>query len=152
MRARYHQKTVNSIGVLMWQKKHVALIHSRIQCVLHTPTQMQACGRFSPNCCIKLRIVYSFTEYFDRGDYNLFFVDWSELARAPCYPSAAHNTKHAGECIGQLVNRIHDAGSSGENIHIIGFSLGSHVASFAANHAKNFKVRRITGTYINATT
>lgn len=77
----------------------------------------------------------------------MFFVDWSELARAPCYPSAAHNTKYAGECIGQLVNRIHDAGSGGENIHLIGFSLGAHVAAFAANHAKNFKVRRITGTY-----
>lgn len=75
----------------------------------------------------------------------MFFVDWSELARAPCYPSAAHNTKYAGECIGQLVNRIHDGGS--ENIHIIGFSLGAHVAGFAANHAKDFKVRRITGKF-----
>lgn len=64
-------------------------------------------------------------EYFDRGSYNLFFVDWSELARAPCYPSAVHNTKYAGECIGQLVNRIRDTGT--ENIHIIGFSLGAHV-------------------------
>lgn len=78
----------------------------------------------------------------------MFFVDWSELARAPCYPSAAHNTKYAGKCIGQLVNRIHDAGSGGENIHIIGFSLGAHVAAFAANNANNFKVRRITGTYL----
>lgn len=74
----------------------------------------------------------------------MFFVDWSELARAPCYPSAAHNTKFAGECIGQLVNRIRDGGS--ENIHIIGFSLGAHVAAFAANQSKGFKVRRITGT------
>lgn len=82
-------------------------------------------------------------EYFDRGNYNLFFVDWSELARGPCYPSAAHNTKYAGECIGQLINRIHDGGT--ENIHIIGFSLGAHVAGFAANHAKGFQVPRITG-------
>lgn len=65
------------------------------------------------------------TEYFDRGSYNLFFVDWSELARSPCYPSAVHNTKYAGECIGQLVNRIRDTGT--ENIHLIGFSLGAHV-------------------------
>lgn len=103
---------------------------------------------YNHHIAILLRIVYSFPEYFDRGNYNLFFVDWSELARAPCYPSAAHNTKYAGECIGQLVNRIHDAGSGGENIHLIGFSLGAHVAAFAANHAKKFKVRRITGTYI----
>lgn len=85
-------------------------------------------------CCrvfVQLNAIYSVPlsfvsiAYFDRGSYNLFFVDWSELARAPCYPSAVHNTKYAGECIGQLVNRIRDAGS--ENIHIIGFSLGAHV-------------------------
>lgn len=85
-------------------------------------------------------------EYFDRGNYNLFFVDWSELARAPCYPSAAHNTKHAGECIGQLINRIRDSGT--ENIHIIGFSLGAHVAGFAANQANDLKIPRITGLYL----
>lgn len=84
-------------------------------------------------------------EYLDRGNYNLFFVDWSELARAPCYPSAAHNTKHAGQCIGQLINRIRDGGT--ENIHIIGFSLGAHVAGFAANHASGFQVPRITGIF-----
>lgn len=79
----------------------------------------------------------------DRGDYNLIFVDWSLLAPSPCYPAAAQNTRHAGKCIAQLINRIKETGA--ENIHIIGFSLGAHVANFVANNLKNFKIPRITG-------
>lgn len=89
------------------------------------------------------QIYFIFAEYLDKGNYNLFFVDWSELARAPCYPSAAQNTKYAGQCIGQLINCIRDSGT--EDIHIIGFSLGAHVAAFAANHANSSQVPRITG-------
>lgn len=84
-----------------------------------------------------------FSEYLDRGEYNLFYVDWSVLAPSPCYPSAAQNTRHAGKCISQLVDRIRDSGT--ENIHIIGFSLGAHVANFVANNVKDFKIPRITG-------
>lgn len=83
------------------------------------------------------------TEYLDRDNYNLFFVDWSSLAPAPCYPSAAQNTRHAGKCIAQLIERIKDGGT--ENIHLIGFSLGAHVTNFVANNVNNFKIPRITG-------
>lgn len=61
-------------------------------------------------------------EYLQRGDYNLFFVDWAVLGPAPCYPSAVHNTRHVGVCIAQLVARIRESGN--EDIHVIGFSLG----------------------------
>lgn len=91
---------------------------------------------YSDNCFVC-------TEYFERDDYNLFYVDWSALAPAPCYPSAAHNTRHAGKCIAQLVDRIRDSGT--ENIHLIGFSLGAHVTNFVANNVKEFKIHRITG-------
>lgn len=92
---------------------------------------------------MKCLIDYVATEYLQRGEYNLFFVDWSILAPAPCYPSAAHNTRHAGKCIAQLIDRIRDAG--GQYIHLIGFSLGAHVTNYAANHLKDYKLPRITG-------
>lgn len=82
-------------------------------------------------------------EYLDRGDYNLFYVDWSDLAHGPCYPSAVHNTKHVGTCVGQLVNRILDSGT--ENIHLIGFSLGAQVTNYVARAVQPFKIPRITG-------
>lgn len=84
-----------------------------------------------------------FSEYLQRGEYNLFYVDWSILAPAPCYPSAAHNTRHAGQCIAQLIERIRDTGT--QNIHLIGFSLGAHVTNYAANNLKDFILPRISG-------
>lgn len=84
-----------------------------------------------------------FLEYLQRGNYNLFYVDWSILAPGPCYPSAVHNTRHVGKCIGQLIDRIIDGGTS--NIHVIGFSLGAQVTNYVANAVRPFKLPRITG-------
>ncbi|XP_055381691.1 pancreatic lipase-related protein 2-like [Condylostylus longicornis] len=82
-------------------------------------------------------------EYLQIRDYNLFYVDWSILATGPCYFSAVHNTRHAGNCIGQLVQRILDEGSA--NIHLIGFSLGAHVPNYVAQNVGSFIIPRITG-------
>lgn len=100
-------------------------------------------------------------EYLHRGQYNLFFVDWSVLGPAPCelinllskdlfqqfssgYPSAVHNTRHVGKCIALLVSRLRETGN--DDIHLIGFSLGSHVTNYVAtNIRQNFTIPRITG-------
>lgn len=84
-------------------------------------------------------------EYLNRGDYNLFFVDWSVLGPGPCYPSATHNTRHVGFCTAQLVARIRETGN--EDIHLIGFSLGAHVCNYVATSFKaiNYTLPRITG-------
>lgn len=84
-------------------------------------------------------------EYLQRGHYNLFFVDWSVLGPAPCYPSAVHNTRHVGFCVAQLVERIRQTGN--EDIHMIGFSLGAHVCNYVAGRLKmdNYTLPRITG-------
>ncbi|KAG5680331.1 hypothetical protein PVAND_009842 [Polypedilum vanderplanki] len=84
-------------------------------------------------------------EYLQRGDYNLFFVDWAVLGPAPCYPSAVHNTRHVGECIAQLISRIRDTGN--EDIHLVGFSLGAQVCNYVATTLRNdnYTIPRITG-------
>jgi hypothetical protein len=50
------------------------------------------------------------------------------------YPSAAINTKQAGECTAQFLMGLEEnnEGFKAENVHAIGFSLGAHVASFAS--------------------
>ncbi|XP_053667203.1 pancreatic triacylglycerol lipase-like [Anopheles marshallii] len=82
-------------------------------------------------------------EYLSRANYNLFYVDWSDLAHGPCYPSAVHNTRHVGKCIGQLVQRIIDAGT--DNIHLVGFSLGAQVTNYVSTTVRPFRLKRITG-------
>lgn len=82
-------------------------------------------------------------EYLNRGTYNLFYVDWSVLGPGPCYPSAVHNVKHVGTCVGQLVERILDVGN--DNIHLIGFSLGAQTANYVARAVEPFRIPRISG-------
>lgn len=50
------------------------------------------------------------------------------------YPSAAINTKQAGECTAQFLLGMeqNNEGFKASKVHAIGFSLGAHVASFAS--------------------
>ncbi|XP_058120411.1 phospholipase A1-like [Anopheles ziemanni] len=88
--------------------------------------------------------------YLRKPETNVFIVDWGKLARLPCYPTAAFNTKQAGECtatflIGLQANHPE---FSTRDLHAIGFSLGAHVLSFTSNALEKsigFKFRRITG-------
>lgn len=83
-------------------------------------------------------------EYLQRDLFNIFFVDWFNLSSSFYYPAVVHNIKHVGECTAQLVNRIRDAG--GEDIHMIGFSLGAQVMNYVANSLKpDYLLPRITG-------
>lgn len=73
----------------------------------------------------------------------MFYVDYSELARGPCYVSAVHNIRHVGSCVGQLIDRILETGS--RDIHLIGFSLGAQVTNFVSQAVRPFQIPRITG-------
>ncbi|XP_032294376.1 phospholipase A1 member A isoform X2 [Drosophila virilis] len=82
-------------------------------------------------------------EYLAKSEHNIIYVDWSVLAPGPCYISAVHNTRQAGACAAQLVERLVEAGNT--DIHIIGFSLGAQVPNYIARQLKSFKLPRITG-------
>lgn len=56
------------------------------------------------------------------GDFNVFAVDWGNIAYGPCYPAAVWNAKLAGKCSALLVERIRELNVT--DIHVIGFSLG----------------------------
>ncbi|XP_055381689.1 uncharacterized protein LOC129612195 [Condylostylus longicornis] len=88
-------------------------------------------------------------EYLKINSTNVIAVDWGRLVILPCYPSAAVNTKQAGECIATFLQNLQKINSEFEpnNVHIIGFSLGAHVAGFASNALEKSigkKINRIT--------
>lgn len=91
-----------------------------------------------------------FKAYLIRPNLNIIVVDWGKLANLPCYPSAAFNTKQAGECTANfLLNLLTiDRGFNLDKLHVIGFSLGAHAASFVSNSLEKLigkKLKRITG-------
>lgn len=77
-----------------------------------------------------------FTAYLVRNRTNVIIADWGKLAQLPCYPTAVLNTRQAGECLGAFLLQLQPlfgAQRNFERLHLIGFSLGAHVASFASN-------------------
>lgn len=74
-------------------------------------------------------------------------MDWTNGAKGPSYAVAAANTELVGRQLGMLLVDLIDKGMSPKNIHLIGFSLGAHVAGTASEvvKMKGHLIGRITG-------
>uniref|UniRef100_A0A8C8M6E3 triacylglycerol lipase n=1 Tax=Oncorhynchus tshawytscha TaxID=74940 RepID=A0A8C8M6E3_ONCTS len=82
--------------------------------------------------------------YEREQDANVIVVDWLHTAQNQ-YPVAAQDTKMVGQEIAHFIDWLEEATNIPlDNLHLIGYSLGAHVAGFAGSHASN-KVGRITG-------
>ncbi|KAK9702906.1 Lipase [Popillia japonica] len=80
--------------------------------------------------------------------YNVIIVNWSPLSKQPCYPAAFLNTWHVGQCVAILSVSLAAYNILPEDIHVLGFSLGAHIAGFASKHMRKTMGRpygRITG-------
>ncbi|XP_063697709.1 inactive pancreatic lipase-related protein 1-like [Culicoides brevitarsis] len=88
--------------------------------------------------------------YLAKNATNILIVDWGKLAKYPCYPTAAFNTRQAGECIAKFLTGLQKNSQEFNisHVHAIGFSLGAHVVAFTSNVLKNSTgkgLSRITG-------
>lgn len=88
-----------------------------------------------------------FTAYFAHGEYNIIVVDWSPLALSPCYVQAVANVELVAMCAAQLLDSLYQTRVEVDIslTHIIGFSLGAHVAGLTGANIKTGKVPRLTG-------
>ncbi|RZC38184.1 phospholipase A1, partial [Asbolus verrucosus] len=86
--------------------------------------------------------------YRKKGDYNVIAVDWSEHSKK-IYMHASSSTKTIGSVIGDFIlDLIKQETALLDNIHLIGHSLGGHIAGFAGKRVlakTGKKVGRITG-------
>jgi len=77
-------------------------------------------------------------------DCNVICVDWESGASIPNYVRAAANTRLVGKQVALLLKRLRSQyGLDSRKVHLIGFSLGAHVAGFAG--AETPGLSRITG-------
>ncbi|XP_046664741.1 pancreatic lipase-related protein 2-like isoform X1 [Homalodisca vitripennis] len=81
-------------------------------------------------------------EYMKAGGCNVVAVDWGRLALLPCYPTAALNTLEVGRCLAELLMQMSPLHSP-DTIHIIGFSLGAHIAAYTSNYLHTLSGRRV---------
>ncbi|XP_068632655.1 pancreatic triacylglycerol lipase-like [Battus philenor] len=94
---------------------------------------------FAPNTQIR-------PAYLECCNYNIISVDYNPIVQEPCYLQAAQNTELAGKCTAQLIDElVLKHGVQLSKIHVIGFSLGAHVAGYVSNYIKSGKLERITG-------
>ncbi|KAK5644781.1 hypothetical protein RI129_006081 [Pyrocoelia pectoralis] len=77
-------------------------------------------------------------------EMNVICVDWSKGAELPNYVKAVVNTRLVGKQVSNLLKGLMEkSGLLETHVHLIGFSLGAHVAGFAGANLGNLS--RITG-------
>ncbi|XP_022916020.2 uncharacterized protein [Onthophagus taurus] len=80
----------------------------------------------------------------EEEDVNVICVDWTNGATLPNYVKASANTRLVGKQLAIFLKGLSEnVGLPLENMHLIGFSLGAHVAGFAGSELGNLS--RITG-------
>jgi len=80
-----------------------------------------------------------------REDYNVILLDWSNLTSFPWYRTAAQNVKLVGRLLKNFIKLFHQSGEIPvHSLHVIGFSLGCHVASIAGKALTDIRIPRIT--------
>lgn len=95
---------------------------------------------------------FDFSAYIDdTNKYNVITVDWSEFAKTVNYFKSASRCDKVGIIIGHfLINLYRLDIETPNNMHLIGHSLGAHVAGVGGrtfSEMTNERIARITGPY-----
>nr|BAN20541.1 lipase [Riptortus pedestris] len=84
-------------------------------------------------------------KYLDFDDVNVIAVDWSDIAWNINYYAIVNQVPDVGLYVAQLLDFLVAQGCDPQSFHLIGHSLGAHVAGYAGYSVKKGKPGRITG-------
>ena len=88
-------------------------------------------------------LIFYILEFLIKENCNFIAVDWEESANIG-YFSSASKVQPIGILTGNFLNFLITQGLKVSQLHIIGFSLGAHIAGKAGDHVRE-QVPRITG-------
>ncbi|XP_067009563.2 endothelial lipase [Anabrus simplex] len=83
--------------------------------------------------------------YLTAGDYNVIIVDWSSLSKWCYCEYVLYRIEGVGLQVGRLLDFLVFRGVKLRDIHLVGHSLGSHVAGVASRSCSAGRIGRITG-------
>lgn len=84
-------------------------------------------------------------ELLAQSDVNVIVLDWRQDASNAIYLPSARNVVGVGRALANFLNFLLDtSGSNWNNVHIIGHSLGAHVAGNAGRSGRQ-RPSRVTG-------
>lgn len=91
-------------------------------------------------------VLYQYiSAYTKRGNHNIILVNIQRLVAGPWYSTSVGNTRVIGEYTAKFIDYLVRQGLNLEKLHIIGHSLGAHMAGICGFNVKSGKVPRITG-------
>ncbi|KAJ8723287.1 hypothetical protein PYW08_003199 [Mythimna loreyi] len=85
--------------------------------------------------------------YNDKKMFNVLLVDAEEMNKDG-YILSAHNSRLIGKRLANLLANLEHYGANAEDFHLLGISLGAHVAGWAGKYFQQYKAHslgRITG-------
>ncbi|CAG9787723.1 unnamed protein product [Diatraea saccharalis] len=85
--------------------------------------------------------------YNEKKMFNVLLLDAEEMI-GKWYVPSVHNARLVGKRLGNLIANLENFGANAEDFHIIGISLGAHIAGWAGKYFRQYKGRsigRITG-------
>ncbi|KAH9523766.1 Inactive pancreatic lipase- protein 1 [Bulinus truncatus] len=83
------------------------------------------------------------TELLRRNDTNVFTLDWYDGANSFFYYQSVANARVVGAVLSLFIQELVALGSQPSSFHLVGFSLGAHVAGYAGSRIAG--IARITG-------
>ncbi|XP_063235084.1 pancreatic lipase-related protein 2-like [Bacillus rossius redtenbacheri] len=82
--------------------------------------------------------------YVELGEENVVVVDWSRPASG-LYSSSRRATRQVGAYVARFLDFLSRSGVDLAKVHLVGHSLGAHVAGIAGHRVSAGRVARITG-------
>jgi len=91
-------------------------------------------------------LIFFKTAYINVGGYNVITVDWGGIAGNRNYMLPMLMTSKIGARLSKVLDNIVDLGIiEPQDIHLIGHSLGAHIAGVCGSLLNSGKIGRITG-------
>lgn len=80
--------------------------------------------------------------YNDKKMFNVLLLD-AEAVLNEGYIKCVHSSRLIGKRLANLLANLEDFGANAEDFHLIGVSLGAHIAGWAGKYFQKFKKRRV---------